>query len=388
MAEFDIEGFIEEIKTTMLRDFAPTDESSISFSFSKKSKKYDVSSTDIPVPELVEFILGYIMKCEIYGPEEKVRWTIPFIYKGYPCAFSLQKFGLRLFIEYDGERLIDIDGIAQEIIKKIQKGIHKAEKNYLIPFSERQLEKRQITILNRYHAMINRYFYFREKAEKAAKENENSQAKGVENLAKVLNEMVHMKNELFYNTIAMLDSYFSSLEHLFVLIMPLCRSDLPLVDFIGSSWTEKCKLLFGFDSNPEAKKHFDKLHNLKEKFRNFWAHGAFGKKGTSLFIHIPNIGALPAQFSKVKNNPHFEFFPVKESSFKEICRTIDDFEKWLRTEESGLSKAIIYIESGLDVPCDQQSIAEIRTAMKSEKKLRNLIEGKSYLWAKHANMDY
>jgi hypothetical protein len=388
MAEFDVERFIEEIKTTMLRDFAPPAESSRSSPLSKKIKKYDVSRTDIPVPELVRFILGFILQFRIHGPEEKVRWTIPFVYKGNPCAFSLQKFGLRLFIEYDEERLIDINGIALEIIKKIQKSIYKAEKNYLIPFAERQLEKRQLTILNRYHIMINRYFYFREKAEEVAEKNENYQAKGVEGLAKVLNKMVHMKNELFYNAIAMLDSYFSSLEHLFVLIMPLSRSDLPLVDFISSSWTEKCKLLFDLNSDPEAKKHFDKLHDIKEKFRNFWAHGAFEKKGTSLFIHIPNVGALPVQFSEVKNNPHFDFFPVKESNFKGICKIIDDFERWLRTEKSGLSRAIMYIESGLDVPCDQKSIAEIREAMKSEEKLENLIKGKSYLWEKHANMDY
>lgn len=389
MSKKDIERFIEELKTTSLQNFTAPVKTELSILYSKQSSQFDIDRSDIPVPELIRFVLGFILKLPIYGHGEKLRWEIPFHYKKTSCVFVLQKFGLRLYILQNEHPSTGTYKIAQEIIGKVQKSINRVEKTLLIPFAEQQIKNSNITIANQYHALLNRYIYFREKAEKATKRKRNTRDKDtMERLAKSLNEMYRSKSELFYNTIAMLDAYFSFLEHLFVLAMSLLRDNFNLVTFISSFWTDKFKRLFDIHQNLIAKSFYDKLDNIKERYRNFYAHGAFEKGGASLYIHIPKIGTIPAQLSKVKNSPHFDFFPVQEESLSDICGTIDDFDKWLRSEESGLKQAIKYIESGLDILCDKQSLKRIRAAMKSDDKLEALIQHYSQIWEMHANMDY
>jgi len=389
MPELDIELFIKEIKASSLRNFTAPAESRSFIQYSERSIQINVDSSDIPVPELVLKLPTY------YDPEEKVRWTIPFNYKEFSCTFALQKSGLFLYVSRNEQPPAVLDKAALEIIKKIKSSINRVEKTLLIPYAQHQIESGNITIANHYLVLRNRYVYFREKAENTLRRQsriKNSQTNDIKDFVKVLNDklkkMFKAENELFYNTIAMLDAYFSFLEHLFVLIMPLCRDNIHLVDFIGKLWAVKYKLLFDISSNLEAKSFYDKLDSIKERFRNFYAHGAFGKGGTSLFFHFPNIGAIPAQLSEVKKGPHFDFFPIQKDNFKDICRTIDDFEKWLKSEGPVFAMAIKFVESGLDVPCDKQSLKIIRSAMASDKKLDALIQRYSYLWEMHTNMDY
>jgi len=388
MYKKDIDQFVKDLRVTFLRDFMIPAQPKPSLLYSNKSNQLSVDKSDIPVPELVQFLLGFILKLPIYGPEEKLRWEIPFNYKEISCAFALQKFGLRLHIASAEGQQLDVNKVSMEIIKKIQKAIHRVEKTLLMPFAEQQIRTGHVTIANQYYAFMNRYIYFREKAEKAINQEKSTNTKNIEELTQSLNEIFRAKNELFYNTIAMLDAYFSFLEHLFVLVMPLYLNNVRLLEFIGSFWADKYKMLFDIRSNPSAKSFYDDLNTIKERFRNFYAHGGFEKGGASLYIHIPNIGAIPAQFSKVKNSPHFDIIPIREDSFSDICKIIDGFDKWLRSEDSGLQLAIRYAESGLDLPCDKQTIQKIRSAMTSDESLEGLIEYYSHIWEMHTNMDY
>jgi hypothetical protein len=389
MTKDDIEKFIKDVRTSFLKDFAIPGDAESSILPSAKSHQSKIDRSDIPVPELVRFTLGIILQLPVYGPGEKLRWEMPFLFKNIRCAFALEKFGLRLYVRSPGTQLVDGDKISEEIIGKLRKAIHRTERVLLIPFANEQIENSQFTIVNRYHSLMNRFIYFRDKAGKTSKNRDKVKGKGkIGELAKLLNYMVRLENELFYNTLAMLDAYFSFLEHLFVLVAPLSSDRIKLVEFISCVWADKFKQLFDLKLHPKAKSFYDKLNDIKERYRNVYAHGGFEKGGASLYVHFPGIGAIPAQFSKIKNSPHFNFFPIQEESFRDICRLLDDFDEWLRSEASGLAKAIKYVESGLDIPCDRQSIAEIRAAMKSEGALKALIERESYLWAMHTNMDY
>ncbi len=384
MTDLEIDLFINDMKTPLLRDFSAPSVPRPYLSH----KGYRVNRSAIPVPELVRLVLLLVLRLSVHGPEEKVRWTIDFRYKGYSCAFSLQKSGLYLYISVGDGPLPKTEQVAFEIVKKIQRTISRAEKILLAPLAREQIETGNFTIANQYHVLANRYTYFRKKAEKAAKPRRKPRTKPIKSLAESLGGVAKVNNELLYNTIAMLDAYFSFLEHLFVLVAPLCQDSIRLVDFIEDLWTDKYKALFDIRSNPRAKSFYDQLGGMKKRFRNFYAHGAFEKKGASFYIHIPNIGAIPAQFSEIKNSITFDFFPVEEDSFADICRIIDTFEEWLKSADSGVARAMKYVESGLDVPCDKASVERTRLAMESDKTLDALIAGDSYLWAMHANMDY
>lgn len=391
MSKKDIERFVKDLRTTVLRDFSAPSASESSLLYSDKSSQFNVDRTTIPVPELIQFVSVVILKLSIYGPGEKLRWEIPFYYKNFSCAFALKKFGLRLYIRHDTAEQSDLNKISNEIINKIQKAILRVEKTLLTPFADQQIKNGHVTIANHYHTFKNRYFYFREKAEKISKQEKRAshlKSRDMKAIVKSMNDSFRRKNELFYNTIAMLDAYFSYLEHFFILSKPLIQGNAQLVEFISLFWSDKYKRLFDIQSNSTAKSFYDKLNAIKERFRNFFAHGGFEKGGASLYIHIPKIGAIPAQFSKVKSSPHFDFFPIQENSLSDMCKEIDDFEKWLRSDESVLRQAIKYVESGLDIPCDKKSLSKIQVAMKSDDTLESLVEYYNHLWEMHTNMDY
>jgi len=363
-----LEGII-----TSLKDFTAPAKTESMLAYSGKGVQFPVDRTDIPVPELIRFILGGILKLTTYGPAEKLRWEIPFRYKGIHCSFALQKFGLRLYISCDNRTSIDCSKISREIIGKLKRRIHSIEKTILIPFAEHQIDNGCVTIVNQYYNFENRYVYFREKAEKASKRKNRIKGKDfMKEMNKSLQHFYSTRIDLFYNALAMLDAYFSMLEHLFVLVIPFQCNNEDLVNYISSYWTDKFTTLFDIKKDSKAKTFYDRLDVIKERYRNFYAHGGFEKAGASLYIHFPSIGAIPAQLTRIKNSPHFHFFPIEEDKFKDICTTIDEFNQWLRSESAGLKNIIRYIESGLNIPCDKKSIKQIKTAMKSEKALDDL----------------
>lgn len=374
---------------TSLKDFtAPVEDESV-LAYSGKRIQFNIDRAEMPVPELVQFILGGLLKLTTYGPEEKLRWEIPFRYKGIHCSFALQKFGLRLYISCASGTDADCNKLHKEIIGKLKKRINSIEKTILIPFAQSQIKKGHVTIVNQYNNLENRYVYFREKAENASKRRFRSKGKDfTEDLNKSLNHYFSTRIDLFYNALAMLDSYFSLLEHLFVLVLPFHNTGYDLVNYISEYWSDKFKKLFDIRKNQKAKSFYDRLDTIKERYRNYYAHGCFEKAGASLYIHFPGLGAIPAQLTRVKNSAHFHFFPIEEDKFKEICETIDEFNEWLRADSTGLKNIIKYIESGLNIPCDKKSLKQIKTAMKSEKSLNALIAHWSYLDDLHTNMDY
>lgn len=390
MTESNFDKIYEGLRKS-LKDFSLPIDTNKSLVYSQKSSKFHIERQEIPVPELIQFILSNILRCPAFGPGEKLRWEIPFHYKKVDCAFALQKFGLRLYISNSDENPKNIIKIEKEIIGKLKRVIAKIEKQLLTPFAKHQICERNVTIANHYHKLENRYVYFRDKAEKKSTPKPNKDANSDDDLFAGLNDLFKTKSELFYNTIAMLDAYFSFLEHLFVLIIPFVEKQnnkTNLVQFISNFWSDKFKKLFDITKDTQAKNFYDQLDEIKEHYRNFYAHGEFEKGGASLYFHFPGLGAIPAQLSNIKKRPHFNFFPIEEDNFSHICEVIDHFNEWLRSDYSGVKYAIKYAESGLDIPCDPENMRKIKDSMVSEEEFESLVKHYSYLVDMHANMDY
>ena len=390
MTESNFDKIYEGLRKS-LKDFSPPIDTNESLIYSQKSSKFHIERQEIPVPELIQFTLSNILRCPAFGPGEKLRWEIPFRYKKVDCAFALQKFGLRLYISNSDENQKNIIKIEKEIIGKLKRVIAKIEKQLLTPFAKHQICERNVTIANHYHKLENRYVYFRDKAERKSTPKPNKDAKPDDDLFAGLNDLFKTRSELFYNTIAMLDAYFSFLEHLFVLILPFVEKQnnkIDLVQFISNFWSDKFKKLFDITKDTQAKKFYDQLDEIKEHYRNFYAHGGFEKGGASLYFHFPGLGAIPAQLSNIKERPHFNFFPVEEDSFYHICEVIDHLNEWLRSDYSGVKYAVKYAESGLNIPCDPENIRKIKDSMVSEEEFESLVKHCSYIADMHANMDY
>lgn len=374
----------------VLKDFSP-DEDENDLIFISTSSIVPINRELIPVPELIPIVFSGILGFPNLGPGEKIRWQICFKYKNLLCNIAHEKFGIRLYYQQlEGNKSkINTD----EIIGKINKGLRIIEKSILQDFSKYQFSQCNITIPNIYYSLNERYQYFRKMAEQAfniVTEQEHSND--------VFRDMVNRINSArlstsngFYNTVAMIDAFFSKTEHLFILALPFidfnCQED-NLLKLIGSRWQDKYKRIFQIETDSNSKRFYDQLVNLKEKFRNTFAHGGFEKAGASLFIHLPNGGTIPIVLTKIKNSPHFNFVPIEKNKFNDICVLLDEFENWLKLGK--LTQAIKYIESGLDVPFNEESIIQFRKAIISDEanKFDSLIEHWLFLRGQYRNIGY
>jgi len=390
MEENNWDNIYEGLKKS-LKDFSPSIDPETSLIYSQKSSKFHIGSDEIQVPELIQFIFSNILNYTVMGPGEKLRWQVRFFYENIDATFALEKFGLRLYLSSPTEDQEKLIKIKNEITGKLSRLILKAEKHIFTPFAKHQIKERNFTIANHYHKFENRFDFFRNKATNDYIPEVQKGNESIHELARKFNALQEYKYEQSYYAIAMLDAYFSFLEHLFVLILPIAEKPCKkydLVQFISSFWSQKYKVLFDVKKNRKAKEFYDQLNELKENFRNYYAHGGFEKNGESLYFHFPGIGALPAKLSSKKNEPHFDFFPIDDTSTSHMIKVIDKFDEWLRSDDSGVKYAVRYAESGLDMPCDSQHIDEIICSMTNIQEFDKLLEKYSHVTDMHDNMDY
>jgi hypothetical protein len=167
-----------------------------------------------------------------------------------------------------------------------------------------------------------------------------------------------------YNTLAGVNAYFSLLEHNLVLVLPFVGfdpSDGALATFIGDRWGEKIKKVFEVGSDADASRRYNHLHDIAETYRNTYSHGGFDKEGAAVWVHLPDLGALPARLSDIRDAPHFELLPVDEKDLDEITKALAEVDEWLRTAKT--KYGIRFAESGLDVAYDGESRRQYAEAM-------------------------
>ena len=107
------------------------------------------------------------------------------------------------------------------------------------PFAEEQIRAGQVTIANNSFLFRGKYEFFRSKAEECY---QNAQPVTGEGHVARINRKFKYDREAFFFASAALDSYFSYLEHLLVLLLPFSDFDQrrdDLVEFINSFWAEK-----------------------------------------------------------------------------------------------------------------------------------------------------
>ncbi len=363
------------------------------FSFENNPEKmnhpqngFRILPQEFPVPQLIYFLLSKIFNGYTRHKLEKTLWTVSFYYKGFEAEFALQKFGLRLYLSDLITNSPEREQVKNQIISKIKKASSILERKVLTEYAKKQIVQGDVTIDNQYIKFSNMYYYFREQAKEAFNgKGDNSQ--GAQEVFGIDPNKFQLNLIGFYNTSAMIDTYFSRLEHLLVISLPFLKFNpekINLLKFISNNWGDKFKVVFDLKKNNDTKIFYDKLKVIKEKYRNTFSHGGFEKEGASLFFHLPEVGAISASLSKFDKSPHFNFFPIEINTFDEVCKLFDDFDKWL--EESTLSFAVVYANSGVEVPFDKKSISEHNTAMESE--FEQLIDKRSHYSDMFTNMDF
>lgn len=342
---------------------------------------------EFPLPELILVGLRDLRDLPSFGPMEKMRWAVSGRVGDIPFSVALHKFGpsLRLPVTAGADEL-------RLVVARLHRAAKIAER-YLQSLAASQLRSANATVINEYIQFDRSYRFFRERAATAY----DTPPPPVQVIAtNASGEPTGWASEPFkpqveggYLAGAMLDAYFSRLEHLLVLLLPFTCVDLSTgaaLDFMAAPWDDKWKRLFSLSSEPAMKKAFDVLKQLKESIRNPLAHGGFSKKGTSLFFHVDRVGALPVLLSKHGRSWEFTITRIPSRSFDELCAQLDEVDEALA--QSRLWAGVTFAQSGLNVALDPESCARCREAADSAEALEAFMDRLGHLQDLHANMDY
>jgi hypothetical protein len=363
----------------------------------KSLKEYRIelpSELSIRHPYMVFVIFVYIKKFRFTGKWEKVAWEIPIKYKGTPFILTHRKFGFRIISNYKNE---SIKKKAIDAITNIHKAMRYAEE-LIEPFVKTLIRKGNITLDNEFSIAHRRYDFFRGKAIKEFKTVDKSESKfkinlkdGYAKAIKSYNKSLQIAEAGRYYITAMLDSYFSLLEHTFVLLLPfLTNVNVSLIDlekFIGLNWKEKFKIVLPPNSDTEAMQLLERLDKIKEQLRNPLTHGYFLKNGNSFYVHIPNLHAIPMTLTKSKEHFKYSFEGPTAFNYKEILKCFDDFDKYL-LKNNKTKFGMMYIKSSLSIAFDQNSCDLYRAEMSSVLRFKRFIKSMNQQHDTATNMDW
>jgi hypothetical protein len=287
------------------------------------------SRHDFPVPELALFVLRDLMEFKSYGPSEKLRWTVVCAFQGYPCTFELRKSGFTAFVGGDKRHLQLALGALRKAMKLADRVLQK--------HAHRQAALGNVALANRFADFDCRYRYFREQAAIAYASPDPPatpmgwNAKG-EPTAWVSSFMKGAREGNWLAS-AMVDAFYSRLEHEMVLLLAFTSFDPgngELVRIIRADWDDKFKAHFDITADRPAKALYDSLKALKDKVRNPQAHGGFEKGWQSLYFHVPRVGTLPGNLMEFSESNEFKLISIEVGDYDTICATFDRFDEFIK----------------------------------------------------------
>lgn len=344
---------------------------------------------DFPVPELVLVMLRNIMGFRWAGPGEKVRWTIYCSVDGEPVAFELRKFGFTILRGKDSN--VELGRIVGQLRAAL-----KVLEGLLDPVAQAQIDDGRATIANHFDEFDSRYKFFRRHADEAFARAENlpgelkpRRGRPLQ-LAAPLNYQLHAEREGFFHSVAMVDAYFSRLEHRLILLRAFTGQPLEsgeLRKLLTEKWDEKLKRFINIDADKRAPDLLGRLRRVKERIRNPFAHGGVENDRGSLFFHFPGVGPIPANFSRFKDSVRFSFLPIKTDGHQTICALFDELDTLLTT--GPLAAPHRLLEAGVDPAFDSETLSNYAEAIAgAPEELETFLDEWGENWARHTNMDY
>jgi hypothetical protein len=398
--QVDIRHIFDQILKDFESDLNPTEEL-IPWRGSKGTytvREYRISQDPkyrVRDPYLIFIIFVQLKQYKFKGRDEKVAWTIPIKYKGEPFLLTLRKFGFQIIGK---KRKREITSLGREAMYKIYKSMPYAE-TLVQPAIKQQVQAGKITLDNHYNEILGRYRFFKRKATEEFKKGAKPRYKTTtpnEDFGGIIlvstTTDLSAKNRMAGNNygVAMLDSYFSMLEHLLVLMLPFIQNldyqKIDVEEFLLQNWKEKIKFIIPL-ADPKAGKLFEQLLAIKENLRNPLTHGHFQKNGHSIFVHMPWVGAIPMNLSKSEKHFTYSWNAIFPENFNSIVKCFEDFLEYLEKGETTLY-AMKYIKSGLSIAFDKNSRERYLSAMADMSTFDSFLEYEMMDYTNAMNMDW
>lgn len=349
---------------------------------SAQAYQVNVPASKLPVAVLAREVMVTFGAADL-GGEDKVAWRYGFTVDGVPCMLASTKWGLRLHI--DGAIGDDdaAERFARRVLDKLGAAQRAVSKSVLAPQLAGQIHAGNVTITNQYATLRASYEYFRESAEQAYA--------GAGRLAKRpgMADLIAGRGaqEGWWNTLAMISAYFSTLEHVLIGCLPFTSFDPATEDLtwvLGAKWNEKMKRVVNVN-DPEPTRQLAALRDIAERFRNTYSHGALGRGGrAAMSVHLPYVGAVPVALGEFGVRPELLFVPAVKDDFDDICSVFDSCDNWLAS--GPLADGHRWVLAGLDFRFDAQFRADAAAARSAGRFEKFLSDSDEYVDAL-TNMD-
>lgn len=349
-----------------------------------------------PVPELVLFALRDVMRFRWSGVGEKVRWSVYSTVEDEPFVFELRKFGFTI-----GHR----DGVPIALVRRVE-GQLSSSLRLLEPllkqYAAAQIARGNLTLANRMTEFDDRYRYFRSLADNAFGPDPDpppetrtmDNAKGdmaiFADMNARMNRSLGRQQEGYFASAAMVDAYFSRLEHRVLLLRAFVGRPLATGEFeafLELGWDDRLRKVADFDSDPARGRLLGRLRDVKATIRNPLAHGGVENDGGAFYFHLPRIGAIPANLSRYRGRLRMNFFPIADANHAETCALFDELDALLT--DGSLALPNEFVRWGIDPQFDAAAIGRYAEALAGgAAAVEALVDRLSHEWERHANMDY
>jgi hypothetical protein len=330
-----------------------------------------------------------------FGRFEKVAWSVPIEFKGKLFAIEHRKFGIGVFAQDASKE----EEQAREIVQLIKKGVKTAE-----PFfewlAEQAVMSSKLNVINRSSMLFDRFTFllntYRKTAAEAIarKDERHVETKEIPSeTGKATVTAVHMpawelESQANWFALAAIDAFFSWTEHIFIhiaIISGQITSGMAVAELAEADWSTKFKRALDV-TDPTTKSLFDKLIEIRRQFRNFVAHGAFGKEGEAFQFHS-GAGAVPVLLPHKAGKRRFALTGGMNFGESTALDVIEEFIAHIWSNER--EPAEIYIQnSGLPLILPMASDGTYARAMSSVEDMNEFIESLSRQFDNAANMDF
>ena len=353
------------------------------------------AANELPEYYLVYMLLVELLDFKCFGPRDKVAWSIPIRFEGEVYLVEHRKFGLGVF----GPAAPGVAGQVERIVRRIAKGVVHAE-----PYFERQarraVENSHLSVINLSDQLYDRYLFFLEQyRSKCAEADWNAgRMESVDYEGGVVGfsyPETQLRQEAEWLAFSVIDSFFSWSEHIFIHLAILqgnCATGVEVAGLMSAEdWSVKFKKALDI-SDTEVNRYHRDLVEIRQQFRNFATHGAFGrnKEGLAFFS---GAGIVPMTLSHHDGQHSYRFggnFHHYRSGVafvgQEQIDLIADFIEFIRS--GPLAPAWIYLDAGLNLSLIDSKRRELCAAMKSEAAMERLVEAKNHLMDRYLNMEF
>jgi hypothetical protein len=191
------------------------------------------------------------------------------------------------------------------------------------------------------------------------------------------NQQLELERIASYNACAMIAFFFSYTDLIFDTLFALSlRSTMSFQEFRARSWRERFTLVLPVTQERQLSHMYQQLLRIKQTWRDVPLHGFGGN--AALLVPVPGLGLIPTSFESTSTTVHFSHTPIREENARQVLALLSSFDAWL-AENERTRYAVLYTQSGLEIPFSQVRVEEIRTWMSSPEAFKNALNNeKSY----------